>query len=255
MNPNQDNKRLFGFSYKEDELEQLSKLSPVPPNSDDGVSVSAGGLYGYGVEFDQQSSKDYDLIRRYRCMALHPEVDSAIEEVVNEAIVSDTNDTPVAIDLSNLDVSERIKTIIREEFAYILHLLDFNNKCHEMFRRWYIDGRLYYHKVIDLSAPERGITDIRNIDALKVKPVREYKPRNGEDPRFKSVTPPVSQRDSSTFGTGSQYLPARVEEYFLYNKKGINYMGRGHGIAGSHNNQAQTVELTKEDIKYETYGL
>tara|TARA_R110002050_G_scaffold382_1_gene2607 strand:+ start:5071 stop:6804 length:1734 start_codon:yes stop_codon:yes gene_type:complete len=255
VNPNQDNKRLFGFSYKEDELEQLSKLSPVPPNADDGVSVSAGGLYGYGVEFDQQSSKDYDLIRRYRCMALHPEVDSAIEEVVNEAIVSDTNDTPVAIDLSNLDVSERIKTIIREEFSYILHLLDFNNKCHEMFRRWYIDGRLYYHKVIDLSAPERGITDIRNIDALKVKPVREYKPRNGEDPRFKSVAPPVSQKDSSTFGTGSQYLPARVEEYFLYNKKGINYMGRGPGMSGSHNNQSQTVKLAKDAVTYVTSGL
>ena len=108
-------------------------------------------------------------------MALHPEVDSAIEDIVNEAIVSDTNDTPVNVDLSNLDVSDRIKTIIREEFSYILHLLDFNNKAHEMFRRWYIDGRLFYHKVIDLKHPERGITDIRNIDALKIKPVREYK--------------------------------------------------------------------------------
>ena len=200
MNPNQDNKRLFGFSYKEDELEQLSKISPVPPNADDGVSVSAGGLYGYGVDFDQQSSKDYDLIRRYRCMALHPEVDTAIEEIVNEAIVSDTNDTPVSIDLSNLDVSERIKTIIREEFSYILHLLDFNDKCYEMFRRWYIDGRLYYHKVIDLNNPERGITDIRNIDALKVKPVREYKRRDGAENQTRSGTT-FSQNDSKVFGT------------------------------------------------------
>ena len=112
MNPNQSS-RLFGFSYKEDDLDQLSKISPVPPNSDDGVSVSAGGLYGYSVDFDQQTTKDYDLIRRYRCMALHPEVDSAIEDIVNEAVVSDGNDTPVGIDVSNLDVSERIKTIIR----------------------------------------------------------------------------------------------------------------------------------------------
>ena len=87
---------------------------------------------------------------------MHPEIDSAIEDIVNEAIVADTNDQPVAIDLSNLDVSERIKTIIREEFAYILHLLDFNNKAHEMFRRFYIDGRIFYQKVIDLNNPREA---------------------------------------------------------------------------------------------------
>ena len=169
---NQDS-RLFGFSYKEDELEEVNKISPVPPNMDDGVTVAAGGLYGYSVDLDQQAGKDYEAIRKYRCMAMHPEIDQAIDQIINEAIVSDTNDQPVAIDLSNLDVSERIKTIIREEFSYILHLLDFNNKAHEMFRRWYVDGRLYYQKVIDLNQPERGLTDIRNIDALKIKPVRE----------------------------------------------------------------------------------
>ena len=103
------NSRLFGFSYKEDELEQISKISPVPPNMDDGVTVAAGGLYGYSVDLDQSATKDAELIRRYRCMAMHPEIDTAIENIVNEAIVADTNDTPVAIDLSNLDVSERIK--------------------------------------------------------------------------------------------------------------------------------------------------
>ena len=135
MNPNQNNnQKLFGFSYKDTEKEDaLSKASPVPANSDDGVAVAAGGLYGYGITMDQGATKDYELIRRYRGMALHPEVDSAIEDIVNEAIVSDTNDTPVNIELSNLDVSDRIKTIIREEFSYILHLLDFNNKSHEMF--------------------------------------------------------------------------------------------------------------------------
>ena len=121
--------RLFGFSYKHDELEEINKISPVPPNRDDGVTV-AGGLTGYSIPMDTGAQQDYELIRKYRCMALHPEVDSAIEDIVNEAIVSDTNDTPVAIDLSNLDISERVKTIIREEFSYILHLLDFNNKAH-----------------------------------------------------------------------------------------------------------------------------
>ena len=251
MNPNQ-NSRLFGFSYKEDDLDELSKISPVPPNSDDGVSVSAGGLYGYSVDFDQQTTKDYDLIRRYRCMALHPEVDSAIEDIVNEAIVSDTNDSPVAIDLSNLDVSERIKTIIREEFAYILHLLDFNNKAHEMFRRWYVDGRLYYQKVIDLNAPERGLTDIRNIDALKVKPIREYKRPDLPAPYLKNAAPTRSSKDSSTFGKASVQFPARVEEYFLYNKKGINYLGMGYN---GPNTQAQTVKIAKDAVTYVTSGL
>ena len=253
MNPNQNNSgRLFGFQYKQDEAEELSKISPVPPNSDDGVAVSAGGLYGYGVDLDQQSTKDYDLIRRYRCMALHPEVDSAIEDIVNEAIVSDTNDTPVAIDLSNLDVSERIKSIIREEFAYILHLLDFDNKSHEMFRRWYIDGRLYYHKVIDLNAPERGITDIRNIDALKIKPIREYKRRDLPSPYLNNDKKTYSSNDTQTFGKSQAQFPARVEEYFLYNKKGINYMGVGQY---GPNNMSQTVKIAKDAVSYVTSGL
>ena len=251
MIPNQNN-RMFGFSYKETEAEdKTAKASPVPPNSDDGVAVSAGGLYGYGIDMDQGGQKDYELIRRYRAMALHPEVDSAIEDIVNEAIVSDTNDTPVNVDLTNLDVSDRIKTIIREEFSYILHLLDFNNKSHEMFRRWYIDGRLFYHKVIDLKHPERGITDIRNIDALKVKPVREYK-KGG--PHTGDAVKAFSNKDASAFGAASANNPAQIEEYYLYNKRGMNYIGRT-GYGSHANNQQQTVKLTKDAVTYVTSGL
>ena len=256
MNP-QDNRntRLFGFSYKEQDTEQISKLSPVPPNADDGVTVSAGGIQGYGMEMDQSGSKDAELIRKYRCMALHPEVDSAIEDIVNEAIVSDTNDTPVAIDLSNLDISERIKAIIREEFSYILHLLDFNNKSHEMFRRWFIDGRLYYHKVIDLNNPERGLTDIRNIDALKVKLVREYK-RNvqPQNPILKNTNKPQSGFEPKVFGQASRQMPARIVEYFLYNKRGTNMIGRGFNTGfGSQKND--TVKLSRDSVSYITSGL
>ena len=246
----QQNTRLFGFSYKEDELDQISKISPVPPNMDDGVTVAAGGLYGYAIDLDQQAGKDYELIRRYRCMAMHPEIDTAIENIVNEAIVADTNDTPVAIDLSNLDVSERIKTIIREEFSYILHLLDFNNKAHEMFRRFYIDGRLFYQKVIDLNQPERGITDIRNIDALKIKPVREYK-ANKPEPNLKNTAKTYSSNTAGAFGKASQQMPARVVEYYLYNKKGMNYMGRSFG----NNGQQQTIKIAKDAVTYVTSGL
>ena len=246
----EQNSRLFGFSYKEDEKEQISKISPVPPNMDDGVTVSAGGIHGYSVDLDQQSGKDYELIRKYRCMAMHPEIDSAIEDIVNEAIVSDTNDSPVAIDLSNLDVSERIKTIIREEFAYILHLLDFSNKSHEMFRRFYTDGRIFYQKVIDLNHPERGITDIRNIDALKIKPVREYK-QNLQEPNLKSTSKTYSSNTGAVFGKASQQMPARVVEYFMYNKKGINYMGRSFGNTG----QQQTIKIARDAVTYVTSGL
>tara|TARA_R110002050_G_scaffold204577_1_gene340327 strand:+ start:4754 stop:6496 length:1743 start_codon:yes stop_codon:yes gene_type:complete len=245
------NSRLFGFSYKEDELEEISKISPVPPNMDDGVTVAAGGLYGYSVDLDQSAGKDYELIRRYRCMAMHPEIDSAVEDIVNEAIVADTNDQPVAIDLSNLDVSERIKTIIREEFSYILHLLDFNNKAHEMFRRFYVDGRIFYQKVIDLNAPERGITDIRNIDALKIKPVREYKQNGPPEPNLKNTNRTYSSNTTGAFGKTSQQMPARVMEYFLYNKKGMNYMGRSFGNSG----QNQTVKIAKDAVTYVTSGL
>ena len=215
MNPNNRNERLFGFSYnKEEPKSALEKASPVPPNSDDGVSVAAGGVFGHGIQLDSGATKDYDLIRRYRCMALHPEVDSAIEDIVNEAIVSDTNDVPVSLDLTHLDVSDRIKTIIREEFQFILHLLDFNNKAHEMFRRWYIDGRLFYHKVIDLKNPERGITDIRNIDSLKIKPIRQYNPRKpGSSIGVSGDQKPFSYRDTQVFGNAAAPQP-EVQEYY-----------------------------------------
>jgi len=250
---NQREGRLFGFSYREPDADELKKkISPVPPNMDDGVTVAAGGLTGYGMNMDDGSQRDTEMIKKYRCMAMHPEVDSAIEDIVNEAIVSDTNDTPVAIDLSNLDVSERIKTIIREEFSYILHLLDFNNKAHEMFRKWYIDGRLYYHKVIDLNNPERGITDIRNIDALKIKLVREYKRPQLPDPILRNPHKPLSGDQPKVFGQATTQFPARVLEYFMYNKKGINYMGNNYGGTNSQN---QTIKIARDSVTYITSGL
>ena len=249
----QNNGRLFGFSYKQDDLEEVKKISPVPPNMDDGVTVAAGGLTGHGMDMDSGAQQESESIRKYRCMALHPEVDSAIEDIVNEAIVSDTNDVPVAIDLSNLDVSERIKTIIREEFSYLLHLLDFNNKAHEMFRTWYVDGRLYYHKVIDLNAPERGITDIRNIDSLKVKLVREYK-RDMDPMVLRNAKPTMSANTPQVFGQRETQFPARVQEYFLYNKKGMNAMTSGWGT-GTPGAQNGTVRIARDAVTYVSSGL
>ena len=113
------------------------------------------------------------MIRRYRDMALHPEVDSAVDEVVNEFIVSDAHDTPVEVNLDGLDAGMSIKRKIRDEFEYIKRLLNFDNRAHEIVRSWYIDGRLYYHKVIDLDNPKKGITELRYIDPMKIKKVRQ----------------------------------------------------------------------------------
>ena len=142
-------------------------------------------------------------------MALYPEVDSAIEDIVNEVlIVSDSNDSPVQIELSNLNASDSIKNKIREEFKFILELLDFDKKCHEIYRNWYVDGRLYYNKVIDMKNPQAGIQELRYIDAVKMRYVRKLKKGDKNNDFL----------DSTTKGTDPGKYPfPEVNEYFLYN--------------------------------------
>jgi len=171
--------RLFGFSIEDSEPKSPSVVSPVPPNNEDGVDhYLSTGFFGSYVDIEGVYRTEFDLLRRYREMSLHPEVDSAIEDIVNEAIVSDSDDSPVKIELSNLNASDGIKTKIREEFKTILDLLDFDKKSHEIYRNWYIDGRLYYHKVIDLKKPQEGIQELRYIDAMKMRYVRKTKKDN-----------------------------------------------------------------------------
>ena len=146
--------KLFGFSIEDNEPLSPSTVSPVPPNNEDGTDhYLSSGFFGSYVDIEGVYRTEFDLIKRYREMALHPECDSAIEDIVNEAIVSDTNDSPVQIDLDNLNASDGIKKKIREEFKYILELLDFDKKSHEIYRNWYVDGRLFYLKVIDIKSP------------------------------------------------------------------------------------------------------
>jgi hypothetical protein len=170
-------------------------------------------------------------------MALHPEVDSAIEDIVNEAIVSDSDDAPVQIELSNLNASEGLKKRIREEFKYILQLLDFNKKCHEIYRNWYIDGRLYYHKVIDLKNPVEGIQELRYIDALKIRYVRHQK------------------KDKNNFigaNNNANLAFPQIEEYFVYTPKGNTKS------ASTLSNTSFTdgnIKFAKDSIAYCTSGL
>ena len=185
--------KLFGFSIEDTEPLSPNAVSPVPPNNEDGVDhYMSSGFFGSYVDLEGVYRTEFELIKRYREMALHPEVDGAIEDIVNEAIVSDTNDTPVSIELSKLNASDGIKKKIRQEFKYILDLLDFDKKSHEIYRNWYVDGRLYYHKIIDLKNPHEGIQELRYIDATKIRHIRQQKKKQND----KFVNIPLVKTDN-----------------------------------------------------------
>ena len=233
--------RLFGFSIEDSDPKSPSIVSPVPPNNEDGVDhYLSTGFFGSYVDIEGVYRTEFDLLRRYREMSLHPEVDSAIEDIVNEAIVSDSDDSPVKIELSNLNASDGIKKKIREEFKTILDLLDFDKKCHEIYRNWYIDGRLYYHKVIDLKKPQEGIQELRYIDAMKMRYVRKTK-KDKSNPNIlvrKNTEDPMD------------YVFPEVEEYFMYTPK-LQYPNQAAGGM----NDAKGVKIAKDSIAYCTSGL
>ena len=175
---------IFGFeiSRKKDELratETPNASSFVPQVDDDGTPVIsqqagfiAGGAYGAYVDMEGGIKNEVELIRRYRETSLVPECDAAIEDIVNECITSDSADRIVTLDLRDLKLSDGIKKKIQDEFYTILSLMKFNQNSHEIFRKWYVDGRIYFHKVVDSKRLKQGIVDIRAIDPLKIKKVR-----------------------------------------------------------------------------------
>ena len=219
---------LFGFSFRKREEERSKNApSPVAPTNEDGAtSFIAGGYHGTYVDLDGNFKTEYDMVVKYRMMAMHPEVDSAIEDIIQEAIVTDQNDSPVQIDLANLDVSDSVKEMIRTEFDYIKNLIGFDTKAHEMFRRWYIDGRLYYHKVIDLQRPQDGILELRYVDPQKIKKVRQ----------INKIPKTADQFQSLDYG--------KVDEYFIYNPKGLRNTSANSGI-----------KIAKDAITYVTSGI
>ena len=217
---------LFGFSFKKKLTDKDRAPSPIAPSSEDGAtSYIAGGYYGQYLDLDGNFKTEYDMVKKYREMAMHPEVDSAIEDIIREAIVADKNDSPVHVNLDNLEVSDAVKNLIRDEFEYIKNLFAFDGKAHEMFRRWYIDGRLYYHKVIDLDDPAKGILEVRYIDPSKIKKVRQIsKPKTADE--------------------FMKYDFGKSEEYFIYNPKGLNNTSANSGI-----------KIAKDAITYVTSGI
>ena len=222
--------KLFGFSIEDDSKKKKGIISPVAPNNEDGADYFlSSGFYGQYVDIEGVFKTEFDIVKRYRDMSLHPECDTAIEHVVNEAIVSDMNDSPVEIDLDNLNIGQPLKKVIRQEFKKVKDLLEFDKKSHEIFRNWYVDGRIFYHKVIDVQKPDEGIQELRYIDALKIKLMR-VKPTDREKGAI--AIPTIDNAN----GTETVNKDVKVTEFYTYYPQGVaqkygSVAGKGIRIA------------------------
>jgi hypothetical protein len=237
--------KLFGFKFEDNREKQSKKvISPIPRNEEDKSDFYiSSGFYGQYVDIEGVYKSEADLIRRYREMSLHPECDSAIEDVVNEAIVSDLNDSPVEIDLSNLPASDKLKDIIRDEFRYLKEIMDFDKKCHEIFRNWYVDGRIYYHKVIDFNKPSDGIKEVRYIDALKIKYIRKLK-KDSKDAFGTEYRKIINDKNQIDFGN------QEIEEFYMYDPNVGSSQNATYRVSDVNN-----VKIAKDAIVYVTSGL
>lgn len=226
---------LFGFEIRrraDEEREEKQLESFAPEVADDGaVVVAAGGAYGTYVDMEGSAKTEADLVSKYREMSLHPEVEAAIDDIVNEAVVDDDIKASVQVNLDQLNAPTSIKKKIDEEFNNILQLLDWTYMSYETFKRWYVDGRLYYHVMIDPEAPKDGIQELRYIDPRKIRKVREIK----KDKDLSSVAQVVK----------------KTAEYFIYNDKGF-----GSGPSGAYQGSQSTgLKIAKDSIVHTTSGI
>ena len=205
---------LFGFSITRAKKQVDPKQSFTTTQADDGTqTIAAGGYFGQYLDMEGTAKSEADLIRRYREIALHPECDMAIEDIVNEAVVANEMKDAVRVNVENLPYGKEVRRKIEDEFQSVLKLLNFNTKGHDIFRRWYVDGRIYYHKIIDRNAPVKGITELKYIDPRKVKKIREIRKKRPDGP-----TP-------HGLAVVDEYV-----EYYLYNEKGVSGTTTGTGI-------------------------
>ena len=222
--------QLFGFTIQkaQKDMGPREKTFTDPTPDDGAIEIAGGGFFSSVLDTDGRERSDLDFIRKYRDIAMQAECDAAIEDIVNEGIISNLNDVAVQIDLINIPYSEKIKRRIRNEFDEVLRLLNFNEKGHDIFRRWYIDGRIYYHKIIDSKDPQRGVTQLRLIDPTKIRKVRE------------------TQKEPDVKNQGIEMI-SKVEEYFIYNDKGF----AGAGVHGTD----QGIRISSDAIVYVPSGL
>ena len=198
---------LFGFKITRSKNEKATSQDFTLPSVDDGSQtvIGGGGHIGHYLDIEGKIKDEADLIRRYREVAIQPECDQAIEDIVNEAIVSDEIEPPVRLNLDRVKTfSLDLKKKIQNEFDEVLRLLEFEEKGHDIFRRWYVDGRMFYHKVIDPQTPKNGIKELRYIDPRKIKKIREIKKKDGK------MKMPGDAPD-----------PMEYKEYYVYNEKGV----------------------------------
>jgi hypothetical protein len=218
---------LFGFTIarKKEEKDQEKTPSIVGATIEDGsIEIAPGGAYGTYVDLEGKAKNEGELVTKYREMSVQPECDNAIQDVVNEAIVVDELEGPVEINMDKLKQPASIKKKIIENFQDILRMLDFNNNGYDVFRKWYVDGRLYYNIVIDEKNPRSGIKSLRYIDPRRIRKVRE----------------PIKEKDARTGAT----LYKGMNEYYIYNQKGVSTASAGQGI-----------KIAKDSICYVHSGL
>ena len=219
--------QLFGFRIGKEEEQKDSVVSFAPPQNDDGaVTIAEGGVFGTTIDLEGTTKTEGSLITKYREMVLQPECERAVDDIVNEAIVGDEQEAPVSVVLDDVDVSSGVKNTIIEEFSEIVKLLKFNTKAYNIFRDWYVDGRIYYHIMIDTKNPRAGIKELRYIDPRKIKKVKSQK----------------RDRRAQTTQVSKEVINKKYDEYYLYQPKGIG-------------SQAQGVKIAKDSIAYCTSGL
>jgi hypothetical protein len=220
---------LFGYTIQK-KKDEAPKQSFVPHTDDEGATtVNASGFYNTYIDIDVIAKTENDLISRYRDASNYPDCDSAIEDIVNEAVSAQDDEPVVKLDLEKVDLSKSVKNLIEEEFDNVLKMLDFNSKAHDIFKRWYIDGRIYYHKIVNTSNAKQGIQELRYIDPRKIKKVRKIN----------------KQKDQKT---GVEFI-TNIEEFFIYNEKGLI------ATVPSTANQSQGLRISPDSITYCTSGL
>ena len=219
---------LFGFTINRANKETGGEQVFTTPTPDDGaIDVAGGGFFGQVLDTDGREKTELDLIRRYRDIAQQPECDSAIEDIINEAVTADEVSQSVTLSTDRLPYPDKIKRAIRKEFDTVLSLMEWEQKGHDIMRRWYVDGRVFYHKVIDTKNPKRGIVDLRYIDPIKIKKARQVK----KDKDIK---------------TGVDMI-TKIDEYFIYNEKGL--FSAGYGGA------SQGLKIAADAIAYCSSGV
>ena len=226
---------FFGFEIRravDPQEEQDKQPAFAPKIEDDGaVMVAAGGAYGTYIDLQGAARTEAELVTKYREMSMHPEVERATDDVVNEAIIVVPKEKIVEINLDDVALSSNVKKLVTQEFQNVLNLLDFNKAGFDIFRRWYVDGRMYYHAIIDVTKPGDGIKELRYVDPRKLRKIREI----------------VRKRDKATQTTQIQ----TYQEYFIYNEKGFQNKAGEVGTATT----TQGLKIAPDSVIHVTSGL